>query len=125
MGDWFKILELFIAVLTSVLASSGIWAFIQKRSDSKDIKAQMLIGLGHDRIHQLGLFYIERGWISSDEYENLYDYLYTPYKKLGGNGSAERVMKEVEKLEIRPSGLPVPGSNPDSTLPGAVYTRVR
>ena len=30
-------------------------------------------------------------------------YLYDPYKKNGGNGSAERNMKEVEKLPIRPN----------------------
>jgi hypothetical protein len=61
----------------------------------------MLIGLGHDRIMFLGMKYIERGFITQDEYENLYDYLYKPYKKLGGNGSAERVMKEVDKLPIK------------------------
>lgn len=99
-------IELIVAIMASVFASSGLWTFILKRSDTKDIKTQMLIGLGHDRIHQLGLSYIERGYITNDEYENLYDYLYTPYKKLGGNGSAEHVMKEVEKLEIRTSTLP-------------------
>ena len=37
----------------------------------------------------------------ADEYENLNTYLYEPYKKLGGNGSALRVMQEVNKLPIR------------------------
>jgi hypothetical protein len=50
---------------------------------------------------ELGGEYIERGWISRDEYENLHDYLYKPYKELGGNGSAERVMQEVNKLPIK------------------------
>lgn len=45
--------------------------------------------------------YIKRGWITKDEYEDLRDYLYKPYKELGGNGSAERIMLEVDKLEIR------------------------
>ena len=44
--------------------------------------------------------YIERGEITRDEYENLHDYLYVPYQKMGGNGSAARVMAEVEKLKI-------------------------
>ena len=62
----------------------------------------MLIGLAHDRILYLGMSYLERGdWITGDEYENLHDYLYTPYAKLGGNGSARRVMLEVDnKLKI-------------------------
>ena len=61
----------------------------------------MLLGLGHDRIVYLGMQYIDRGYITQDEYENLYEYLYIPYKKLGGNGSAQRIMNEIEKLEIR------------------------
>ena len=54
-----------------------------------------------DRIMYLGMRYIDRGWITQDEYENLNTYLYEPYKKLGGNGSALRVMQEVNKLPIR------------------------
>ena len=63
----------------------------------------MLIGLAHDRILYVGMEYIERGWITQDEYENLYEYLYKPYEKMGGNGSAKRVMKEVDNLPIHPS----------------------
>jgi hypothetical protein len=90
-----------ITVVGSVLASSGFWAFMQKRSDKKDVRTQMLIGLAHDRIVYLGMCYLERGdWITQDEYENLNDYLYIPYKKMGGNGSADRVMQAVNKLRI-------------------------
>lgn len=60
----------------------------------------MLIGLAHDRIIYLGMSYIERGYITQDEYENLYEYLYKPYEKLGGNGSAKRIMTEVDQLAI-------------------------
>ena len=96
--------QLVITILCSVLASSGFWAYIMKRCDSKKAETDMLIGLGHDRITYLGLQYIERQYITQDEYENLNDYLYKPYKDLGGNGSAERIMKEVDKLEIRKNG---------------------
>ena len=95
--------ELIVTIVCSVIASSGFWACIQKISDRKDVKTEMLVGLGHDRIIFLGMSYIERGWITQDEYENLHDYLYIPYKKMGGNGSAERIMLEVEKLPIHKS----------------------
>ena len=49
------------------------------------------------------MHYVDRGFITQDEYENLHDYLYVPYEKMGGNGSAKRVMAEVEKLPIRMS----------------------
>lgn len=93
-------IQIIITVLGSVLASSGLWAYFSKRAERKDIKTEMLIGLGHDRILYLGMSYIERGYITSDEYENLYEYLYKPYEKLGGNGSAKRIMNEVNKLPI-------------------------
>lgn len=97
-------LELVVTVMCSVMASSGFWALLQKKNEKKDAKTKMLVGLGHDRIISLGMYYVERGWITEEEYENLHDYLYQPYKELGGNGSAERIMKEVAKLELRRSG---------------------
>lgn len=97
-------LELALTVLASVLASSGFWAFIQSRRDKKGAKTQMILGLGHDRIVNQGMIYIKRGYITPDEYENLYDYLYKPYEKMGGNGSAKRIMEEVSHLPTRPNG---------------------
>lgn len=94
------ILEALVTILVSVLASSGVWAVVMKVMDKKDVRTQMLIGLGHDRIMYLGMHYIERGWITRDEYENLVDYLYRPYEMMGGNGSAKRVIEEVKKLPL-------------------------
>jgi hypothetical protein len=95
-----QFVETLITVLCAVLASSGFWALMQKLTDKKDAKTQMLIGLAHDRILYLGMSYVQRGYITKDEYENLYDYLYKPYLKMGGNGSAKRVMGEVDKLPL-------------------------
>lgn len=94
------ILEAFVTILVSVLASSGVWAVVMKVMDKKDVRTQMLIGLGHDRIMYLGNTYIARGYITSEEYENLVDYLYRPYELMGGNGSAKRVIEEVKKLPL-------------------------
>ena len=97
MDSW---IQMAVTVVCAVIASSGFWAYIQKRSEKKDVKTQMLVGLAHDRILFLGMSYVERGYITRDEYENLYEYLYQPYEKMGGNGSAKRVMQEVNKLPI-------------------------
>lgn len=96
-----KYIQMIITIICSVMASSGFWAFAQHRMDKKDASKEMLIGLAHDRITFLGLCYIERGWITKDEYENLNDYLYKPYAKMGGNGSAAHIMSEVDKLPLR------------------------
>lgn len=56
--------------------------------------------MAHDRIMYLGMSYIDRGCVTQDEYENLRVYLYEPYERMGGNGSAKRIMQEVDKLPI-------------------------
>ena len=96
-------LRMVVTIVTSVLASSGFWAFLQRHFDKNDATKRLLIGIGHDRIMYLGMQYIKRGSITADEYENLHDYLYLPYKENGGNGSAASIMSEVEKLPIMPS----------------------
>lgn len=93
--------DVIVTIVCALIASSGFWAIMAKRLEKKDNKSKLLIGLGHDRIMSLGMEYIKRGWITTDEYENLNHYLYTPYKEAGGNGSAERIMQEVNKLPIR------------------------
>lgn len=98
MDQWTHVV---LTIIGSVAASTGFWAFMQRRVDCNTATHSMLLGLGHDRIMFLGMLYIERGYITRDEYENLHDYLYVPYKKMGGNGSALRVMEEVGKLPIR------------------------
>lgn len=100
MESW---VQMFLTAVVAVIASSGFWAYIIKRTDRKGGMSKMLIGLGHDRIVYLGMKYIERGSITSDEYENLYEYLYKPYEDIGGNGSAKRIMNEVNKLPIQKS----------------------
>lgn len=95
-------LEMAVTVVTAVIASSGFWAYLQKRAEKKDVKTRVLIGLAHDRIMVLGAHYIERGFITPDEYENLNDYLYEPYRSMGGNGSAKLMMDKVSKLEVKP-----------------------
>ena len=89
-----------IAVLCTLIASSGFWALIMKFLDKKSAKTKMLLGLGHDRIIFLCVKFIERGSIMQSEYENLNKYLFEPYKAMSGNGTAARLMEEVKKLPI-------------------------
>lgn len=97
MEFWIQIIA---SIVISAIASSGLWAFIQKKMDKKDAKTQLLVGMAHDRIICLGMTYIERGHITQDEYENLIRYLYEPYAALVENGSAKRIVNEVNKLPI-------------------------
>lgn len=95
-----ELLQILIPVIIALITSSGFWVFITSYKDRKSHQTELLIGLAHDRIVQLGMHYITRGWITQDEYENLNVYLYKPYEQLGGNGSAKRIMLEVDRLKI-------------------------
>jgi hypothetical protein len=93
------------AIIIAIIASSGLWSFIavlvQKKMEKKDAKHQMIMGLGHDRIKYLAEKYIAQGWITADDHEDLVKYLYDPYVKMGGNGTAKKLMDDVNKLPIK------------------------
>ncbi len=87
-------------VLITLIGSAGFWSYLDARRAKKSASTRLLIGIAHDRITFLGMKYVEQGYITRDEYENLNDYLYEPYAEAGGNGSAKRVMEEVRKLPL-------------------------
>lgn len=97
--------ELIITLITAIFASTGFWTFItaliNRHNNKVSNETKLLKGIAHDRICSLGEKYISQGYLTRDDYENLYEYLYLPYHKLGGNGSAERIMQEVKKLPLR------------------------
>ena len=95
--NWAQVIT---SVLIALISSTGLWSYIASYRNKHDAKTRLLIGLAHDRIIYLGTQYIERGYITPDEYENLHDYLYAPYAENGGNGSAKRVMEEVKRLPL-------------------------
>ena len=95
-------LQIALTIFTSVLASSGLWAFLATKFERDSAEKDILIGIGHIELVFYGMQYIERGWVTKDEYDTLKE-LYDPYIKLGGNGSGKKIMQEVEKLPIHPN----------------------
>lgn len=90
-----------IAAISGVIGSTGLWTFIQKRSVNHTAQTRLLMGLAYDKIVSRGISFIERGWVSKDEYEEYQKYLVEPYKDMGGNGVAERIASEVGSLPFR------------------------
>lgn len=91
-----------ITALGGIFSANGLWTFLSSKKPKNGELTRMIVGLGHSRICELCEKYIIRGYITENEYEDLIDYIYTPYKKLGGNGTAEKMVEEVEKLPIIP-----------------------
>ena len=92
--------QVILTIVTAILASSGLWAFISSRLDKNSSERELLIGIGHVELVFFGMQYIERGWITRDEYETLQE-LYKPYIKLGGNGSGTKIMHDIEQLPMK------------------------
>lgn len=97
-------INILVTLIGSLLASTGFWTFMSKHVGNNGVNKKqnnMLIGLAHDRIIELGMKYLEIGYITADEFENLYKYLYMPYKELGGNGTAEKMINDIKKLPMK------------------------
>lgn len=97
-----SLLTILFTFLTAVGASSGFWIYMNKRTEKRGIENILLISLARDRIIALGVYYINRGWIEEAEFNDLYDGLYVPYQKIGGDGSAKKVMDLVRHLPLKP-----------------------
>ena len=98
--------QFFLMSLSGFLAaSSGFWIYLRNRNVSKEANTRLLMGLAQDKISYLGMKYIQRGWVTADEYEHLRQYLYEPYTELGGNGMATRIMNAVDELPLHANAL--------------------
>lgn len=97
--------EIIIAIVASVFGSTGFWALItaiwNNHTKKVSTEGKMLRGLAHDRICELGEKYLEQGYVTKDEYENLHDYLFVPYSELGGNGTAAKIVEDVKRLPMK------------------------
>ena len=93
-------LELIVTVVVTMIGSNGLWAFIQSRSTAKSARDRMILGLGHAEIFRQAEHYIRRNGITTEELEDLNKYLFKPYKEMGGNGTAETIVKKCSELPI-------------------------
>ena len=97
METW---VQMGLTSIVAISASSGFWAFILHKSNVRSAETHLMMGLAYDKVMSKGSTYIDRGWVTRDEYEDLRKYFYDPYKALGGNGVAERIMQGVSELPI-------------------------
>lgn len=103
METWvLPILTILAGIITSLITSQGLWAHLSAKWQKDSAESELLRGLAHTRIMSLCEKYIERGWITPEEYEDLITYLYHPYLELGGNGTVQKMVdNEINRLPIR------------------------
>lgn len=102
--DLTKLAELANPAVTALLGGSGIWAWLKTKTDRNDSEDKLLLQVARNQLVSQGRFYLDRGYITMDEYEE-YESEYDIYSRLGGNGLARRVFKQVDELPILPNGI--------------------
>lgn len=102
--DLTKIAEMVNPAVTALLGGSGIWAWAKTIADHNGNEAKLLLSVSRNQLITLGRGYIERGYVTMDEYEE-FEAEYQIYSALGGNGLARRVFEQVDDLPMIPTGI--------------------
>ena len=87
----------FCSLLT--LGLNRHWQQKDQRAARSTAESRMILGLGHDKILYLTDRFVKRGAITLKEKRNL-EYLYVPYKEMGGNGDCKIGYDACQKLRI-------------------------
>lgn len=102
--DLSKIAEFANPLWSTLLGAPGLWAFLKSKTDRNNSEHELLLGVSKNQLLALGRTYLDRGFITMDEYEE-YEAEYKLYSALGGNGLARRVFKQVDDLPIMPNNI--------------------
>ncbi len=82
-----------------MLAEENATSLKRIDEEMKLVKA-MSLGALYDRARHLGEKYIEKGFVTMQEYSDWHKYLYQPYHEAGGDGTIDKIKKELDKLPI-------------------------
>lgn len=102
--DLTKIAEFSSPLISTVLGAPGVWAFMKTKTEHNNNAAKLLLAVSKNQLITLGRTYLERGYITMDEYEE-YEAEYQIYSALGGNGLARRIFEQVDDLPMMPNGI--------------------
>ncbi|KMW23674.1 hypothetical protein [Enterocloster citroniae] len=73
---------------------SGALAWLGRKvhhwKQEQDLVKQGVLAILHDRLYQACQYYLRKGYCSIDDRDNL-EYMFQPYKALGGNGTGEEL----------------------------------
>ena len=102
--DLIKIAEFTNPLITTVLSGPGIWAWAKTRTQRNNSEDKLLLQVAKNQLVSQGRVYLNRGYITMDEYEE-YESEYQVYSNLGGNGLARRIFEQVDELPMMPNGI--------------------
>lgn len=92
--------ELFAVIIAFV---SWLFQRVLVWKKEQDVVREGIVAILHDRLYTSCIAFIDQGYCTVDDRENL-EYLYKPYKALGGNGTAEKLFDKCEDLPLKQEG---------------------
>ena len=93
-------IQTIITIAVALISSSGVWGLFNLAIQKKNDTTRLMIGVAHNLIVRESHRLLEQAHMTTDDYRNIRKGLYEPYKQLGGNGLAEKMVNDVEKLPI-------------------------
>lgn len=102
--DLSKVAEFSGPLISTIFGAPGLWAFMKTKADNNNNSVKLLLTVSKNQLISLGRTYLDRGYITMDEYEE-YEAEYQIYSSLGGNGLARRIFKQVDDLPMMPNNI--------------------
>lgn len=95
------IVKYWVQELFAVLIALITWLVKQVRCKKREYKVlnEAIMALLHDRLYQSCSALLKKGFCTMEDRHNL-EYLYVPYKALGGNGNVESLYHKCMELPI-------------------------
>lgn len=101
MGEF--ILKYWVQEIMIILTGAIGWMLKRVYGWKKEQKLmkQGMLALLHDRLYQACQYYLKQEYCSIDDRDNL-EYMFRPYKELGGNGTGEELYNRCMALPYGP-----------------------
>ena len=88
--------------LAGITAGLGIiYNRVRKWRMEQELIKQAVLAILHDRLYQACRYHLGRGYCGLDDRDNL-EYMFRPYKALGGNGTGEELYNRCLALPYDP-----------------------
>lgn len=107
LDRFLEINSLFVALGSGGVISLFVRVFKQLKAQREQTERRFRnlesanLALLHDKIYQQCIYFLEQGWISVDDLENL-EYIWKGYRALGGNGTGEALYSKILTLPHHP-----------------------
>lgn len=97
-------------IILAIFGSMGMWELlrflIESRTQKKSTQEEAILALIHETLYPLLDEAVLRGSVGIEEFDRI-DNLYSPYHRLGGNGTIKRrydIVSELPRTDDRKEG---------------------